>query len=201
MEQWLLSIPRGVLVTAVIIIAIVFVLLQDPPHTICRTQIDRFKYWQQGVIYKLEGDKLSKAPAMQTLLKNCKKLSSPGACYGLFAKTRVFLRDFELVSVDCREDFAELTPVKNTLFSVYSLMIRLAWGDRPPDVRQGNLLNWFSSLEISLFCTIKKHISALYGEQQLMALEQKTFKKLPGAENLNEDQIREVSLVSRNCQL
>ncbi len=201
MEQWLLSIPRGILVTTVIIIAIVFILLQAPPHTVCRTQIDRFKYWQQGVIYKLKSDKLNKAPAMQTLLKNCKKLSSPGACYGLFAKTRVFLRDFKLVSVDCREDFAKLTKVKNTLFAVYSLMIRLAWGDRPPDVRQGNLLNWFSSLEVSLFCEIKTRISTLYGEQQLIGLEQNTFKKLPGAENLDEDQIREVALVSRNCHL
>ena len=201
MEQWLLSIPRGVLVTAVIIIAIGLIVLQDPPHTVCRTQIDRFKHWQAGTIYKLKGDKLNKAPAMQVLFKNCKKLSSPGGCYGLFARTRTFLRDFNLVSVDCKQSFVTLKEVKSTLFSIYDLMIRLAWGDRPPDVRQGNLLNWFSDLEVSLFCSIKNRIIDLYGEQQLMTLEQNTFKKLPGVENLNEGQIREVALVSRNCQM
>ena len=199
MEQWLLSIPRGVLVAAVIIIAIAVIVLQNPPHTVCRTQVDRFKYWQQGSIYKLQGDKLNKAPAMQVLLKNCKKLSSPGGCYGLFNKTRVFLRDFDLVSVDCKESFVALKEVKSTLFAMYDLMIRLAWGDQPPDVRKGNLFNWFSDLEVSLFCSIKKHIINLYGEEQLRVLEQNTFKKLPGVENLNEGQIREVALVSRHC--
>ena len=199
MEQWLLSIPRGVLVTAVIIIAIIFVVLQDPPHTVCRTQIDRFKYWQAGTIYPLKGGKLNKAPTMQTLIGSCKKLNTPGGCFGLFAKTKTFLRDFDLVSLDCKESLAALKEVKSTLFANYSLMIRLAWGDQPPDIRKGNLLNWFSSLEVSLFCSIKKQIIELYGEQQLMVLEQNTFKKLPGAENLSEDQIREVALVSRSC--
>jgi len=199
MKQWLLSIPRGILVTAVIVIAVILIVLQDPPHTVCRTQIDRFKYWQEGTIYPVKDNKLNKAPAMQTLLKSCKELSSPGGCYGLFHRARVFLRDFDLVSVDCKESFVALKEVKDTLFVIYDLMIRLAWGDQPPDVCEGNLLNWFSSLEVSLFCSVKNHIINLYGEQQLMVLERNTFKKLPGAGNLSEDEIREVALVSQSC--
>ena len=200
MERWLLSIPRWLLVTVIIAGATALIVLRDPPHSICRTQIDRFKYWQEGSIYKLKNDKLKKAPAIPTLIKNCKKLNSPGACYGLFSKTRVFLRDFDLVSVDCQESFAALGAVKKTLFSIYSLMIRLAWGDTPPSARTGQQLNWFSDLELNLFCSIKKQIIRLYGNEMLLSLERQTFKKLPAVENLDEMQIRERALVSQKCQ-
>ena len=201
MVQWLLSLPRPLFVFLVLTTAILFILFNDPPHTICRVQINQFKSWQEGLIYKARNDKLNKKPLMQTLMKTCKDLAEPGACYGLFSRIKVFIRDFHVVSEDCKMELSELPAVKKTLLSVYDLMIRLAWGDEPPDVRKGQKFNWLSALDRELFCSVKQKIISLYGEQTLSAQEQKTFLQLPGADSLKTDDIQDRSLVSQYCSM
>ena len=202
MIQWFLSLPKNIFVILVLGVAIIFIVGQNPPHTICRTQIKNFQSQQKGIIYKGPSLKkgMKKPPLLEVLLESCKKYNSPGSCYGLFSKVKVFIKDFKLVSVDCREPFSGLSKVRSTLFEAYGLMIRIAWGDAPsPD--HHDKLAWFTDVDISLFCLIKKEILFFYGKDSLLSLERKVFKKLPGAKDINESRIRELALVSENCAL
>lgn len=200
MVQWLLSLPKNIFVVLVLGVAILFIVAQDPPHTICRTQIENFKSQQEGIIYRDPNLKaeIKKLPLLETLVKSCKKYNSPGSCYGLFSKIKNFIDDFKLVSIDCREGFASLSKVRSTLFEVYGLMIRIAWGQAPPTEYQDKLA-WFTDVDLSLFCLIKKQILFFYGKSSLLNLERKVLKKLPGAKGMSEDSIRELALVSENC--
>jgi len=130
----------------------------------------------------------------------CKKYNTPGSCYGLFSKIKVFIRSFELVSASCSKSFSSLSKVKQTLFNVYQLMIRLAWADEPP-LEYQDKRSWLSEVDLSLFCLIKQQIISLYGAEALLNLERKTFKILPGSESLSENQMRDLAIVSENCAL
>ncbi len=195
----LLSLPKTILVILVLATAIIFIVAEDPPHTVCRTQIENFKQSQKGWLYKDPNVKTRKEPLMDVMIETCKKHNnSPGRCYGLFSRTRKFIRDFRLVSHSCRKEFASLSEVKKKMFSLYSLMIRLAWGDKPPTAYQDKL-NWFSEADMSLFCLIKKQALFFYGPVALEQWQKKTFKKLPGAKKLRSAQLKEFSIVSENC--
>jgi len=112
-------------------VAVVFIILQDPPHTICRTQVDNFKSRQKGIIYKDPDIKNRKKPLMDTLIEECKGNNSPGSCYGLFSRTRRLVKDFHSISQECLQDLARLKELRKNIFSIYDLMIRLAWGEAP----------------------------------------------------------------------
>ncbi|MDE0518000.1 MAG: hypothetical protein F4X95_03890 [Oligoflexia bacterium] len=200
MVQWLLSLPKNIFVIVVLGAAILFIVVQDPPHTICRTQINNFKAQQKGILYKDPKIKTRVKPLIKVLIENCKKYNTPGSCYALFSRTKKLIKDFKVVSRDCREPFASLGAVKEALFGGYSLIIRIAWGDTPPLAHQDKL-NWLSDIDVSLFCLIKEEILFYYGKEALLNLEKKVFKKLPGAKNMKESRIRELSLTSENCSL
>ncbi len=198
MVQWLLSLPKNIFVILVLGVAIIFIVVQDPPHTVCRTQIENFRSQQKGIIYKNPNIKTRSKPLITVMIGNCKKYNSPGSCYGLFSRVKALIHSFKVVSVDCRNSFASLSKVRQTLFEVYSLMIRIAWGEVPPTEYQDQK-NWLSDVDISLFCLIKERILFFYEKPALMNLEKKIFKRLPGTKNMSENRIRELALVSENC--
>ena len=117
----------------------------------------------------------------------------------MFSKMRTFISDFKLIASDCYKPFSLIPEVKGVLLSVYGLMIRLAWGSAPP--KHYDKLGWFSEVDISLFCLIKKQIVILYGKETLLAQEQRVFKKLPGAKTMSLSAIQETAIVSENCSL
>ena len=198
MAKWLLSLPKNILVALVLSGAVFFIVIQDPPRTICRTQLETFKARQTGLLYKDPEIKIKKKPLLVALLKNCKQNNSPGSCYGLFAKIKGLINDFNIISKECYKSFASLGAVKKALFDMYELLIRIAWGDAPPQ-EPHKKLNWLSDLDVSLFCLLKKNIKSFYGSEELLKLEKRAFKKLPGVEKISEEQVRELALVSEEC--
>ena len=197
--QFLLSLPKTFLVILILGAAIIFIVANDPPHSVCRTQIDHFKSVQRGILYRDPKIKTRKKPLLLILIENCKKYSSPGSCYDLFSKVRTLIRDFKLIGNDCYKSFSLIPEVKGALLTVYDLMIRLAWGGTPP--KHYNKLGWFSEVDVSLFCVIKKQIITLYGKEILLNQEQSTFKKLPGAKTMGLNSIKEMALVPENRSL
>ena len=196
----LLSLPKSMLAVLVLGGAIVFIVAQDPPHTVCRAQIENFKLQQKGVIYKDPKIKTRQKPLITVMVESCKKHNSPGSCYGLFSRIKRLIYGFKVVAVHCKASFASLGEVRKALFAVYGLMIRIAWGDAPPVAYQDKK-NWFSDVDMSVFCLLKERILFFYGKQALINLEKQVFKKLPGAKDLQESRIREMALVSENCSL
>ncbi len=181
--------------------AIVFIVAQDPPHTLCRTQIENFKLRQKGKIYKNPNIKTRKKPLMEIVIMKCREGNSPGNCYELFSKTKDFIRDFKTVSLSCRDSLSSLSKVRSTLFEIYRLMIQLAWGDGSSKKDHYDKMNWLSSADVSLFCAVKENIVTFYGPATLLNLERKVFKKLPGTKRMSENRIRELALVSQDCAI
>ena len=202
MRQWFSTLSKTTLAVLVLTGAIIFIVTQDPPHSICRTQIENFKNSQKGFLFKDPKVKTRNQPLLDVLIENCKKYNSPASCYGLFFRTKRFIRDFKLVSTSCRKEFASLGVVREKLSTLHNLMIRLAWGDVPPVAYQDKL-GWLSDVDMSLFCLIKKEALFFYGSSTLKQWEQEAFKKLKQhhhkAKDLTQNKLKELSIVSENC--
>ncbi len=199
MTKWLLSLPKNVLVILTLTIAIAFIVLQDPPHTLCRTQIENFKSRQIGRIYKNPKIKHRKKPLMTFLMEQCKKGNSPGSCYEFFSILRKFVNDFKIVSTSCYPSLAQVAQIKPTLFKTYKLMVKLAWGaEKVKDPY--NKLQWLSVADVSLFCSLKSSILNLYGQEQLSSLNKNILAHhLPGASKMPPAQVKELALTSEIC--
>ncbi len=200
MVKWLLSLPKSMLAFLVLGTAIVFIVAQDPPHTVCRAQIENFKSQQKGIVYKDPKIKTRQKPLIAVMVESCKQHNSPGSCYGLFSRIKRLIHDFKVVAVQCKASFAGLSEVRKALFAVYGLMIRIAWGDEPPTAYQDKK-KWLSDVDMSVFCLLKERILFFYGKEALINLEKQVFKKLPGVKSMKESRIRELALVSENCSV
>ncbi len=195
--KWFASLPRKIFVTLILGAVIVLVVLQDPPHTICRTQIENFKARQKGRLYKNPDVKTRKKPLMDVLMAECKTHSSPGSCYGLFAQVHKLINDFNVISQDCMQNLAAVSRVRKTLFQVYDLMVRLAWQEVPAHLVHSKF-NWFSTADVALFCKLKNSAEELYGEQTLKQWNGRVFKTLLGTQAVSSEAY-ERSLISESC--
>ena len=193
----LYKLPRFLLVFILLASGIVFVLVNDPPHSLCKTQIEQFKKAEKGILFK---DSLSiyKQPLITRLIEQCRISNSPGGCYGLFGRLRRLLRDFHLVSSDCTSQLSSLFEVKKTLFGQLKLMTFLAWRE---ELLTGKVskFNWLSSADMVLFCRIKHKVILFYGRPLYSQFEQGVIKSLPGSEKQNPVFIKKKTIFSESC--
>ncbi|MDB2426225.1 hypothetical protein N9W41_01635, partial [bacterium] len=123
LESFIGNLSRKVVVFVALVGGVLFILISDPPHTLCNTQIKNFKEIQKGFLYLSKKPKTAKVETLYNILyTNCRDSNSPGGCYELFVQLRKMLKDSETInisalgeddgessSVDCR---AELKSVK-----------------------------------------------------------------------------------------
>ena len=193
----LYKLPRFLLVFILLASGVVFVLVNDPPHTLCKTQIEQFKKAEKGILFK---DSLSvyKQPLMVRLIEQCKLSNAPGGCYDLFGRLRRLLRHFRLVSSDCTSQLSSLKEVKKILFGQLQIMTLLSWRE---EILAGKVskFNWLSSADMTLFCRIKNKVILFYGRPLYSQFEQGVIKSLPGSEKQSPDFIKKKTIFSEPC--
>ena len=180
----LYKLPRSVLATLLIGIGIFFIVLNDPPHHICDTQIEHFK------------SKQSKIEDWEKLIEVCRETNSPGGCYEMFAHLRITLKHFYLVSKECIEPLSRLSEVKKKLLEGMEWMARLAWRE---EVLSGTVdkFNWIGPADMTLFCNIKDRVIVIYGRQTFLDFEKKLLTKL--SESADPKIVRKKSILSEYC--
>lgn len=199
MNQFINSIPKGLLAFLVLFGGILFIVLGDPPKTVCDAQLEVFNKTQSGF---LNPDPKSKAEQKTTkfdrLFEHCKVTNSAGGCLELFHLTQRMLEDLAAVPLECRDKVASLASVKKVILYMSELMVRLAWTEKPPGT-YAQKFGWMDVAEVSLYCRLKARQNEYFGKASWDELREKLLKGLPGAETMSRNQVWDLSILSENC--
>lgn len=182
----LYKLPRPVLAALFIGIGIAFILLNDPPHHICDTQMEHFKS-QQKILGNFK---------KHTLV--CRETNSPGGCYEMFSHLNRTLKNFYLVSKECLIPLSKNAEVKNTLLEGIELMVRLAWREETL-VGRADKFHWLGKADMNLFCRIKDRLIVLYGHKTFQDFEKQLLTSLSSDKNANPEAVRKKSILSEYC--
>ncbi|MBX3021469.1 MAG: hypothetical protein KF799_07290 [Bdellovibrionales bacterium] len=198
MDRWLAQFSKNTIAFVAIVGGILFIVLTSPPHSVCDSQIEVIKEAQKAFLYTDPKSKLVKTTKYQTLRDRCKATNNPGGCYELFQNMKVLLQDLSAVPSECGSAVGGVTEVNRALWETAELLVRLAWGEKPP-ASYHQKFGWLDAADINLFCKLKARITYLYGEPAWNSFREKMMAELPGARDLNRNQVWEMILFSENC--
>ncbi|MGI9549470.1 MAG: hypothetical protein ACR2M7_05825 [Bdellovibrionales bacterium] len=198
LDDLIKKLPKTLVALIAISIGIFFILVNDPPHKFCDTQIENFQSVQAGILFKNPKEKVYSLPIIPRLLKICRETVSPGACYEYFSYLNRLLTDFKLVVPECFKDLSEIKEVRDQLFIGMETMVLLSWRE---EVLSGKVskLNWLNRSDMALFCDIKKEVQILYGRDTLKFFENNIISKLPNSKQAAPARLRKFSILSESC--
>lgn len=217
MEQFFKSLPKPVLAVIVILGAIVFLYVSDPPHTVCDTQAVVLKENLAGKLFPRVEKKVKLPPALERAKESCQLGNSSGSCYEYFSILRQIAVEITTASSTCTEELYRIKEAKSAIDDGLELMIRLAWGSAPPEndfVRLG----WLTESDVGVYCRLRNVYIRANGEASWVSFRKKIYAKLPGEtmivfsdpsitpppfkkapEVFSEEEIWSKSLVSSRC--
>lgn len=197
-DQWLKSLSKTTLAALAIGLGIGFILLSDPPHTVCDSQLEVFRKSQAGVLFPPTDQKAIKTSQIERGVTDCKATNAPGGCYRLFLDLRKLLSDLGSVPEECRGSVSDITEVRKAIWNNLDLLIRIAWGAKPPQTYLDKY-NWLDPADLSLFCSLKRAAELYYGDSAWVDFRERYFSDLPGSADLPRTQAWELMLLSVNC--
>lgn len=93
---------------------------------------------------------------------------------------------------------SDVSEYRRAIWDSTDLLVMLAWGRHPP-VSPSAKFGWLEVSDISLYCSLKERIIAMYGEAEWRSYWERKMLELPGAKELSRNQVWELSLFSENC--
>lgn len=198
MKNWLATLSKNTLAFCAIAGGIAFIILSSPPHTVCDSQLERVKESEKGFLYKDPKSKFQVTTKYQRLRDQCKGSNNPGGCYEFFQSVKALLTDLENVSGECNPRVGAIGEVRTALFESAELLVRLAWGEKPPAAYHAKF-RWLDTADVALFCKLKSRMSLMYGNSAWENLREKLMGDLPGVKDMTRTQVWEMVLFSENC--
>ena len=199
LDQWLASLSKNTLATLSILGGIAFIVLLNPPHSVCDSQKEIFKKTTESTFFiDPKKKKLITKNRFTNFLNECRYDGKPGGCYEFFESLRFLTREMAIVPDQCVQAVSSFPEVKDALWKGTELMVRLAWGETPPESfveRAG----WLSEAEIALFCRLKKQTTRAFGESAWTTFREGQFKKLPGVTDLSRNEAWSRMIFSFQC--
>lgn len=199
MDRWLAIIPKGLLLVLVVGGGILFIVLSDPPHTVCESQLEIFRQNQKRFLFLDPKKEKIVTTRYQRLVEHCKVTNDPGGCFELFSEMRTLIRDIQAVPSDCLSRAGDIAEVKKAVWEVEELLPKLAWGEKPPTTYHDKF-GWLDTADVSLFCSLKRQISSIYGDEQWGPFQQKMLAQLPGIDNMAPSEVLDMTLFSERCE-
>lgn len=181
MENFINSMPKPVLAFLAIFVGIIVFMLIEPPHTVCDTQAATLREVQKGNIFPTQFKKNVIPPTIQRAKEACQLGNSAGSCYEYFMSLKKVADDVAKGSLECASQLYNIKEVKSALNDGLELMVRLAWGMKPPEPTLDHF-GWMQESEIASFCRIKNVYVRANGEDAWVELRKKLATKLPGEE-------------------
>ncbi|WP_413585088.1 hypothetical protein [Bdellovibrio sp. HCB274] len=182
MEKFLNSLPKPVLVVGAILIAVIVFMVMEPPHTICDTQEEGLRESLKGQLFSTQFKKNTIPPSIMREKEACQLGNSAGSCYEYFSTLKNVAGAVTKGSSQCAAQLYEVKEVGSALNDGIELMVRLAWGVKPPEPGTFERFGWLTESEIATFCRLKSTFVRANGEEAWTALRQKISAKLPGEE-------------------
>lgn len=181
MENFINSLPKPLLAFLAILIGIGVFMLVSPPHTVCDTQEATLREMQKGNIFPTEVKKNKIPPTLTRAKEACQLGNSAGSCYEYFMVLKKVADDVGKASGECTAQLFNVNEVKSALNDGLELMVRLAWGTKPPEPGLERF-GWMQDAEIAIFCRLRSIYIRANGEEGWTALRQRVTAKLPGEE-------------------
>lgn len=199
MDRLFSLVPKGLLAALIVGAGILyFVLLYDPPHTVCESQLEIFREAQKHFLFLDEARKAITTTKYQSLIRQCRSTNNPGGCYELFEETKMMLRDLQAVPSDCLSRAGDIEEVKTALKEMIDLLVRLAWGEKAPATYYEKFA-WLDTADISLYCKLQQQIKDTYGTKEFEDFRERMFQELPGADKMSRNDIWDMTIFSVNC--
>jgi hypothetical protein len=198
MQDFLKSLSKHTLAIIILVVAVLFVVISDPPVTVCRTQVDDFLKSMVGELTLDPKKPLIQTSTFQRHIYVCKTSNSVGGCLPLFTSMRRVLDKMKLVSLDCRSTLAGESVVRGFLTESIKIIVRLAWGETPPkSAFEKN--GWLEVMELALFCRLQREYVGLYSEASWGSFRESMMKDLPQIGALDRAEVWNRSILSTNC--
>lgn len=198
MDRFLNMLPKNVLAVLAIGGGILFIVLSQPPHSVCDSQMEAIKKSQERFLYKDPKSKKITTTKYERLRDQCKIGNNPGGCYEYFQELKTMLHDLGTLTGECASRVSNETEFKKALWESMELVIQLAWGEKPPTSYNAKF-GWLETADISLYCQLKNRILMVFGEEEWNRFREKTSVALPGAQPMSRNQLWDMSLFSENC--
>lgn len=193
------GLPRGLIVALALVGGMLLIILSNPPHTPCDAQIEIFKQDQKRNLFTTQVKGIPQSAKMRAAEKLCRETNSAGGCFELFRSLRSFHQALQAMPEQCGEKLIEVSEVTAALLRNLSLMVRLAWGSRPP-ASYYDRNGWLEPPDLALFCALTQAQIRLQGEEFWRQFREKTMNELPGAGELSRDELWKRSLFSTDCR-
>jgi hypothetical protein len=201
--NFLMSLPRGFLVAVALVLGLIFIILSSPPHTPCDSQLEIFHESQKTRLFSQEIKGVKEAPRLITFEKTCKIANSPGGCYELMMALHRIMASAVDIPVECADKLMAVDEFKSALDRNLTLLVRLAWGSKPPD-SAFERAGWLEPPDLTLFCQMAdikaKYDSSEKWEQLRTQIFGQVMKELPGAEALGQNEAWKRSILSVDCR-
>jgi len=189
-------IPKPILVSLVLIIAIFLIIFNDPPKNACDAQLDIFFKYQLGKISSLRGKVGS---LLSRTAKYCGDVKTYGGCVEFHETLRGIVKELHNVSPECSSKVISNEKIQMILQESMALMVKSAWGEKPPEPGP-NVYGWLTMSEYTLFCGIKRMIYEHLDDEAWETLVRSIIFKLPQSNELQFNQSFERSLFSLRCE-
>ncbi|MCB0392089.1 MAG: hypothetical protein KDD58_12410 [Bdellovibrionales bacterium] len=197
LDHFIAKFPKGLVAFVFITLGIVFIILNDPPKTICDAEIELFKNEHRSFL--APNAKSTQGLSQFDLQKeNCKRANGPGGCYELFTQIKKLLISIDGASMECRKEIAQIPLVSKALWQTARLFVHMAWGAKPP-TNSYEKVGWFDYSDINLFCRMQDRLKELYGARAWHGLQEEMFTQLPEVKTMQRERAWNLMLLSVRC--
>lgn len=179
MENFINSLPKSVLAFLAIAVGIGVFMLINPPHTVCDSQAEVFRELQKGNLFASEYKKSKIPPTILKAKEACQLGNSAGSCYEYFMSLKKVADGMAKASSECTAQLFDMSEVKSALNDGVELMVRLAWGIKPPEPGLERF-GWMQEADLATFCRLRSIYIRAQGEEAWIDVRKKIATKLPG---------------------
>jgi len=191
------GLPQNIFAFLTLVLALGLIFILRKPHSVCDSQAEIFKTNQTPFLY-LDPKGTSKTRDFVKFIDFCKLSNSPGGCLEFFDGMKRLYSDLIDVPSGCTPVLIDSPEVKEALFAGLELIVRLAWGEKPPSSnleRNG----WLDLSQVAVFCNFKKMMIEQLGSDVWSSFVEKQMSNLPGASLLPRNDVWGRSLLSDPC--
>lgn len=196
--EWLKSLPKTMFVAIVLAAGVLFIVLSDPPRTICDSQMKHFKELSKDFLFLDPAKPIKKETRYAKLLETCRSTNSPGGCLQLFGNLKSMLKDVNTFSPECYGKLSSMSEFTGALWGSLDLMVKMAWGAAGPK-SAFEKTGWFDSADLNLYCSMKKVAIDVYGQSRWDGFVSEYLNSLPQAATLGRNEAWARMLLSVSC--
>jgi len=198
MNDFINSLPRWALVGGALALGLVFILITNPPHTACDSQLEIFQKSETPFLYPDSSKKFADQTLFQKSIQTCKDQNLPGPCFQFFEGLRLLIKDIKTVSLECRPKIVQSDLVSSALWLSLTAIFEIAWGPTPPKSYYEKT-GWLDNVHINTFCDLQKVVRENFSEDDWVQFREKVLQSLPQASSLGRGEVWNRSLFTLKC--